>query len=118
VFTGQLVASQFGAAIGFFHFPFVALAALSLVQMFNRQYHLQAVRNAGGGHQVAEDFYRPRHRVRPGKPAARFESQQLELFPTLLMKSSLAMTMAPPIVCKSTPDPSRPLFDLFPEAYS
>jgi hypothetical protein len=76
--------------------------------MFNRSYHLRAVRNAGGGHAAAQAFYRPARRVRPGKkPAARFESQQLELFP-----------VGPPIICKSTPDPARPLFDLFPEAYT
>jgi hypothetical protein len=78
--------------------------------VFNRSYHLRAVRNAGGGHAAAQAFYRPARRVRPGKkPAASFE--QLELFPS-------RPQIVPQIVGKSTPDPDRPLFDLFPEAYT
>jgi hypothetical protein len=100
--------------------------------VFNKTYQLRAVRSAGGGRKlaatallrlpapwrpfvtvaaIAEEFYRPKHRPqprppRPGqKPMARFE--QLELFPA-----------APQIARKSTPDPDRPLFDLFPEAYT
>jgi hypothetical protein len=100
--------------------------------VFNKTYQLRAVRSAGCGHElatkallrlpepwrplvtvaaIAGEFYRPKHRPqprppRPGqKPVARFE--QLELFPA-----------GPQTICKSRPDPDRPLFDLFPEAYT
>jgi hypothetical protein len=69
--------------------------------MFNRSYQMRAVREAGGGHQVAkqfyeDDFYRPKTRVRPGKvrpgkaaevaakdcknSSGRLQGVQLELF--------------------------------------
>jgi hypothetical protein len=89
--------------------------------VFNQQFHLRTTRAllrvpapwrplitiAAVGE---ETFYRPKFWPRPGKqkPAA---SLQLELFPARPDK-------ALQIAGKSTPDPARPLFDLFPEAYS
>jgi hypothetical protein len=103
--------------------PFSQCTILDAV--FNKTYQLRAVRQAGGVTTkallrlpapwrpfvavaaIAEEFYRPKHRPRPGKRSAAHSSQQLELFPAV-----------PQIVPASTPDPARPLFDLFPEAYS
>jgi len=69
--------------------------------VFNKTYQLGAVRQADGGHElaskallrlpapwrpfvavaaIAEEFYRPKHRPRPGKRLAAPSSQQLELF--------------------------------------
>lgn len=39
--------------------------------MLNRSYQMRAVREAGGGHAVAEAFYRPKKLVRPGVAAVR-----------------------------------------------
>ena len=41
---------------------------------------LRAVRLAGGGHKLADDFYRPIRRTRPGENRAPVLSRQLELF--------------------------------------
>jgi hypothetical protein len=38
--------------------------------MFNRSYQLRAVRDAGGGHQVAEAFYRPKPLPSPSDAAS------------------------------------------------
>jgi len=101
--------------------------------MFNKSYHLRAVRQAGGGHKVAakallrlpepwrplvtvaaaaeEAFYRPKRRVRPGKPGYnRIKTTQLELFPENPHPSKERLSGPPR-------DFERPLFDLFPEAY-
>jgi hypothetical protein len=41
----------------------------------------RAVRNAGGGRRMAEEFYRPRRRVRPGVKSGELQGVQLDLFP-------------------------------------
>lgn len=106
--------------------------------MFNNSYQLRAVRKAGGGHQVAEDAllrlpwagifepWRPfvavaaasrraERRKRHGRP---FQGIQLELFPENPHPSNSAKDGAPGISHKSYISSStRPLFDLFPEAY-
>jgi hypothetical protein len=107
--------------------------------MFNKSYQLRAVREAGGGHQLAsksllrlpeawrplvtvaalrdELFYRPEQRIRPGKSGKNRNRLQLELFPENPGKErccSGPCCSGPPKVFR---DPERPLFDLFPEAY-
>jgi len=86
--------------------------------VFNKQFHLRTSRDllavpapwrplikiAAAGE---ETFYRPKHRPQPWKRKPAAGQQQLELFSAVLQ-----------IVGKSTPDPDRPLFDLFPEAYT
>lgn len=103
--------------------------------MFNKTYQLRAVRQGGGGHQLAakailrlpepwrplvtvaaaaeEAFYRPERRVRPGRVKSSHRqsvvSTQLELFaPAPISQNHNSAIVR---------DPERPLFDLFPEAY-
>jgi hypothetical protein len=107
--------------------------------MFNRSYQMRAVKNAGGGHQVAEAFYRPKRRVRPGiaadqckKRSGELQGVQLELFaapepqykknpifpvPARNGRQSPADLKFPPLAPIEAADDDQPLADLFPEAY-
>jgi hypothetical protein len=66
---------------------------------------LREIRQAGGGRKLAQDFYRPRRRVRPGmKHRKPLQDGQLEL----LFPDEAQLLTTPR-------DPARPLADVFAE---
>jgi hypothetical protein len=111
--------------------------------VFNKTYQLRAVRQGGGGHQLAakailrlpepwrplvtvaaaaeEAFYRPERRVRPGRAKSSHRqsvvSTQLELFPDKAARNFIPLSKIDGPGKFYARDPERPLFDLFPEAY-
>ncbi len=72
---------------------------------------LREIRAAGGGIRLAQDFHRPRRRVRPDTMHHKTppQSVQLELF--------LDDSVDERSCTESLKDPARPLADLFPDAY-
>jgi hypothetical protein len=76
--------------------------------VFNKTYQLRAVQSAGGGHKLATKALL--RLPAPWRPFVTVAAIAEEFYRPKHRPQQ--------IVRKSTPDPDRPLFDLFPEAYS